>query len=165
MRKLAKLSLSGLLLAILAIWLGPELLRGIVTAGRDATTSTSSSTSDAPAHSASAHPTSAQATPTFAHVDTSVGFTSQSALEEHFQKHGREFGSITQGQYLRLAQELRGADVGGDVREAARADGVITRFDVRTGAFLAFHEDKSIRTFFKPNDGLRYFERQLDKEH
>ncbi len=162
MRNKAKLSLSGLLLAILAIWLGPDFLRGAQTAGRDAktNTSTSATTADAPAN-----PASKSSTPSSAQVDTSVGFTSRRALEEHFQKHGREFGSITEAQYLRLAQELRDADVVGDVREVTRADGVLTRFDVRTGAFLAFHEDKSIRTFFKPNDGLRYFERQLDKEH
>jgi len=41
-----------------------------------------------------------------------------------------------------------------------RADGVITRFDRKTGAFLAFNPDLIIRTYFKPNDGERYFRRQ-----
>lgn len=97
-------------------------------------------------------------------VDTRVGFTSARSLDEHYEKHGREFGSITREQYLRLAQELRDAPVGGSVREAERSDGVITRFDARSGAFIAFHDDKTIRTYFKPNDGVRYFERQLDKD-
>ena len=98
-------------------------------------------------------------------VDARVGFTSARALEEHFAKHGREFGSTTAAHYLRLAQELRDAPVSGSVREARRADGVITRFDTSSGAFVAFHADHTIRTFFKPNDGIRYFERQLDQEH
>jgi len=113
---------------------------------------------------ASARDSKAPASST-ATVDTRVGFTSQRALDEHYAKHGHEFGSITEVQYLRRAQELRDARAGGDVREAVRSDGVITRFDTRSGAFIAFHQDKSIRTFFQPNDGLRYFERQLDKEH
>jgi pyocin large subunit-like protein len=46
-----------------------------------------------------------------------------------------------------------------------RGDGVITRFDKKSGTFLAFNENRTIRTFFKPDDGVRYFERQLDREH
>jgi len=122
------------------------------------------STASARDSTASARDSKAPASST-ATVDTRVGFTSQRALDEHYAKHGHEFGSITEVQYLRRAQELRDARAGGDVREAVRSDGVITRFDTRSGAFIAFHQDKSIRTFFQPNDGLRYFERQLDKEH
>ncbi|MBI5364047.1 MAG: hypothetical protein HZA53_12760 [Planctomycetes bacterium] len=86
-------------------------------------------------------------------------------LNEHFEKHGREFGAITKDEYLRRAQELRDATVGGDVREVVRDDGVASRFDKRTGAFIAFDRDLTIRTFFKPNDGVRYFERQAEREH
>jgi pyocin large subunit-like protein len=150
MRKKASLTLSGLLLAILGIWFAPELLRG---------------TSDGSASASSTVTTAPDSPSTAAAIDTRVGFTSPRALQEHFAKHGREFGAIDSARYLRLAQELRDAAVGASVREAVRSDGVITRFDARSGAFIAFHDDKSIRTFFKPNDGLRYFERQLDKEH
>ena len=128
------------------------------------TASAGYSTASAGDSTASARDSKAPASST-ATVDTRVGFTSQRALDEHYAKHGHEFGSITEVQYLRRAQELRDARAGGDVREAVRSDGVITRFDTRSGAFIAFHQDKSIRTFFQPNDGLRYFERQLDKEH
>lgn len=96
---------------------------------------------------------------------STVGFSSNRALEEHFEKHGREFGSNSAAEYLELAQELRDAPAGGAILEAVRDDGVITRFDKRSGAFLAFHSNRTIRTFFKPNDGQRYFERQLGKEH
>jgi pyocin large subunit-like protein len=114
-------------------------------------------------------------TQTNAHADTreegpaaptsTVGFSSKRALDEHFEKHGHEFGSRSAADYLALAQKLRDAPKGGAVVEAVRDDGVITRFDKQSGAFLAFNANKTIRTFFKPNDGLRYFERQLDKEH
>ncbi len=93
-----------------------------------------------------------------------VGFRSTRALDEHFAKHGAEFGRITRDEYLRLACELRDAPAGGAIVEARRADGVITRFDRRSGAFLAFNADRTLRTFFKPNDGLAYFERQLERE-
>lgn len=91
------------------------------------------------------------------------GFTSPRSLDEHFTKHGNEFGKITKAQYLEMAQELRDAKVGGDVLEAKRADGVITRFHKKKGWFLAFNRNGRIRTFFVPNDGERYFRRQASR--
>ncbi|MCC7012778.1 MAG: hypothetical protein IT454_09475 [Planctomycetes bacterium] len=93
----------------------------------------------------------------------SAGFRSEHALAEHFDKHGREFGEITRQRYLELACELRDARAGGEILEAVRDDGVTTRFDTRSGAFIAFNADRTIRTFFKPDDGRAYFERQLER--
>jgi len=185
MPKKVTFTLFGLILLALGFLFGPEAVQGIGGTGsstsatstrsespapeRDSTASAGDSTASAGDSTASAGDSTASAgdstAPASSTVDTRVGFTSQRALEEHYAKHGHEFGAITQVQYLRRAQELRDARSGGDVREAVRSDGVITRFDTRSGAFIAFHQDKSIRTFFQPNDGLRYFERQLDKEH
>jgi hypothetical protein len=89
-----------------------------------------------------------------------VGFRSLERLDEHFVKHGREFGPVSRDEYLRLAQTLRDRAAGGPVLEVIRTDGTITRFDRDTGAFLAFTRDGTIRTFFRPNDGEQYFQRQ-----
>jgi pyocin large subunit-like protein len=67
---------------------------------------------------------------------------------------------VSEAEYLGLAQTLRDRSAGGDVLEIIRRDGVITRFDRSSGAFLAFNDDRTIRTFFKPNDGENYFRRQ-----
>jgi pyocin large subunit-like protein len=93
----------------------------------------------------------------------SVGFADQRRLDEHFAKHGAEFGRITKQDYLRQAQLLRDARVAGPVLEAVRRDGVITRYDQQTGAFVAFNPNGVIRTFFKPNDGERYWRRQAER--
>jgi len=93
-------------------------------------------------------------------VRAEIGFTTRGKFLDHFEKHGTEFGSISREEYLRQAQILRDSTAGGDILEAVRADGVITRFDRKTGAFLAFNPDLTIRTYFKPNDGERYFRRQ-----
>lgn len=94
-------------------------------------------------------------------INTAIGFRDAAHLHEHYQKHGAEFGQVSEAEYLRLAQELRDRPAGGDILEAVRADGVVTRFDRARGAFLAFDADRTIRTFFLPNDGERYFRRQL----
>ncbi|MCC6366284.1 MAG: hypothetical protein IT165_22435 [Bryobacterales bacterium] len=88
------------------------------------------------------------------------GFRSKRQFEEHYAKHGAEFGHISKQEYLRLAQEFRDAPKGGAILEAVRADGVITRFDRKNGWFGAFNPDRTIRTFFIPADGERYFRRQ-----
>ena len=59
------------------------------------------------------------------------GFRSARQFEEHYQKHGSEFGNISKSDYQRLAQELRDAPVGGPILEAIKPGGVITRFDRR----------------------------------
>jgi hypothetical protein len=94
----------------------------------------------------------------------SVGFADQRRLDQHYEKHGAEFGRITKQDYLRQAQLLRDARVGGPVLETIRRDGVATRFDRETGAFIAFNPDGVIRTFFKPNDGERYYRRQAERD-
>jgi pyocin large subunit-like protein len=81
-------------------------------------------------------------------------------LEEHYQKHGAEFGHVSKQQYLQLAQDLRDAPAGGPILETRRRDGEFSRFDKRHGYFGAYNPDHTIRTFFVPNDGERYFWRQ-----
>ena len=89
------------------------------------------------------------------------GFRSRRAFEEHYQKHGREFGNISPEEYLRLAQALRDAPVGGPILEAIKPGGVVSRFDRRNSYFGAYNGDRTIRTFFIPADGERYFRRQM----
>ncbi len=93
------------------------------------------------------------------------GFRSKRQLDDHYAKHGQEFGNISRGQYLELAQALRDAPKGAEILEAVRTDGVITRFDHRHGYFGAYNADGTIRTFFIPNNGESYFRRQISKDH
>lgn len=92
-----------------------------------------------------------------------IGFVDARRLDEHYEKHGAEFGRITKQDYLHQAQLLRDSAVGGPVLETVRADGVTTRFDRQTGAFIAFNRNGTIRTFFKPHDGERYYRRQAER--
>lgn len=91
------------------------------------------------------------------------GFRTPALLDEHYAKHGAEFGSITKAEYLRLAQELRDAPVGGPILEARAPNGEFSRFDKRHGYFGAYNRNGTIRTFFIPNNGERYFRRQAER--
>jgi hypothetical protein len=94
-----------------------------------------------------------------------IGFRSRTKLEQHYQKHGREFGSITLNQYLSMAQDLRDAPLSNRILEANQPGGTISRFDRQTGGFTAFDRDLTLRTFFKPNAGESYFRRAATKNH
>ena len=94
-----------------------------------------------------------------------VGFHSRRQLGEHFGKHGADFAPMTVQEYLRAAQALRDAPVGGAIEEIRRPDGTTSRYDRATGAFIAFNADGTIRTFFKPNNGEAYFRRQAQRLH
>ena len=91
------------------------------------------------------------------------GFRTQRHLDQHYAKHGNEFGTISKAEYLKLAQELRDAPAGGPVLEARRRDGVFTRFHRRKGHFGAYNPDRTIRTFFIPVRGEEYFRRQAQR--
>jgi pyocin large subunit-like protein len=91
------------------------------------------------------------------------GFRSRRLFEEHYAKHGREFGDISRQEYLERAQSLRDAPVGGRILQAVTPEGIISRFDRKSGAFGAYNPDRTIRTFFIPNAGERYFHRQASK--
>lgn len=104
-------------------------------------------------------------TPPAGPLRTSIGFRSRKNLDEHFAKHGGEFRGMSKAEYLLAAQTLRDAPVGGEIEEIVRGDGTASRFDKASGAFIAFNRDGTIRTFFKPNDGERYFRRQAQRSH
>lgn len=88
------------------------------------------------------------------------GFRSRSYQAEHFAKHGAEFGHISPEQYLGLAQQLRDAPAGRDILRSERPGGGFAKYDRGSNSFGAYDRDGTIRSFFKPNDGERYFVRQ-----
>lgn len=131
---------------------GPEPVTGAA-ASPVAAPAAAPSVAQAPADPPSAAPAPA--------VPSRIGFRSRERLAEHFAKHGAEFNAASAEAYLSLAQQLRAAPAGSDILELTRpGDGVISKFDRQSGAFLAFDPDSTIRTFFKPNDGEGYFRRQ-----
>lgn len=182
-----KFSLVGLVLAVLAAIFYPR--SGDAPAAPDATPPSTSAKADAPpavvpapantntkagsktdAAPKPVAPPSAAPAPTKAPANapakatSKVGFTSTRSLQDHFEKHGAEFGDITIEEYLARACALRDAPLSSDVLEVRRdSDGVISRFDKKSGGFVAFHDDKTIRTFFRPNDGEAYFRRQAQR--
>ena len=72
---------------------------------------------------------------------------------------GAEFGDITKQEYLDKANALID-DTSDNVLTKREEDGDYLFFNTETGEFLVLSEDGYIRTFFIPDDGIDYWDRQ-----
>jgi len=88
------------------------------------------------------------------------GFRTPHLLQDHYSRFGKQFGNISIDQYLRLAQQLRDSTPGRHILISKRADGGGSKFDLKRGWFVAYDGDGTLRTFFVPKDGVRFFEDQ-----
>ncbi len=87
-------------------------------------------------------------------------FRTDKQYEEHYQKHGAEFGDITKEQYLEMANELIGSSSETVLHKIEQEDGDYIYYDTENNEILFLSKDGYIRTFFKPTDGIDYFNRQ-----
>jgi pyocin large subunit-like protein len=95
--------------------------------------------------------------------DTPAGDLPQFApgqLEQHFRKHGAEMGFATMEDYLRAAQALVR---GGPGVETLQQGGDTLFFREDTDEFAVLSSRNVIRTYFRPDDGRRYWERQKQR--
>lgn len=91
-------------------------------------------------------------------------FRSRKLLNEHFEKHGGEFSKDFDKSYSTAAEYEKGAsDVINNSEalhktEAEDGDGVYYIED--TNEFVILSKDGYIRTYFRPNGGRKYYDRQ-----
>src|SRR5690606_22797497 len=91
-------------------------------------------------------------------------FGNKTLLNEHFIKHGDEFG----GKFRNAEEYAIGAQnffkrEGDDVFEFVRENGEIVKFDTANNIFGVAKDDGTIKTMFKPDEGFDYFKDQLRK--
>ena len=86
-------------------------------------------------------------------------FRSEKQYVDHFKKHGHEFGDITIEEYLQMANDLINSD-SDTLHTKISKDGDYLFYDEETNEFLVLSDDGYIRTFFKPNARIDYYNRQ-----
>lgn len=85
-------------------------------------------------------------------------FRSEALLEEHYQKHGVEMGFATKEDYVAAANEVIFSPNALHKLEAEDGDDVY--YLEATNEFVIVSTDGYIRTYFYPEDGKEYFDRQ-----
>jgi pyocin large subunit-like protein len=82
------------------------------------------------------------------------------SLQDHFDRHGRDFSSRSPDDYAAQAWRfLQRARTEGLPMKLDATDGTLRIFDPKTRAFAAFNESGRTKTFFKP-ESPGYWERQ-----
>ena len=88
---------------------------------------------------------------------STYAFRNQDLFNEHFNKHGHEFGDISQAEYLKIANRLFASQ---DALRKTESDGDLLFYDEGSNTFGVLSKDGYIRTCFKPDDGIAYWNRQ-----
>lgn len=85
-------------------------------------------------------------------------FRKDEYLEEHFEKHGDEFDYTSAEEYLEGANRVLNSD--GLLHKKEAEDGDDVYYLESSNELVIVAKDGYIRTYFKPSDGLDYFNRQ-----
>lgn len=85
-------------------------------------------------------------------------FRKAELLQEHFDKHGAEFGYTSTDEYLEGANRVIASAEALHKLEAEDGDDVY--YLEATNEFVIVSTDGYLRTYFKPEDGKAYFDRQ-----
>lgn len=85
-------------------------------------------------------------------------FRTEKYMNEHFEKHGGDFNYMTAKEYEQGASAVVNNPKALHKIEAEDGDDVY--YLESTNEFVIVSTDGYIRTYFKPNDGIKYFNRQ-----
>jgi len=91
-------------------------------------------------------------------TNVSFQFRNDQLLEDHFLKHGNEFGYTSKEEYVEGANEVIKSPDSKHKTEAEDRDEIYYNENKNEIVFVS--TDGYIRTYFKPNDGINYFNRQ-----
>jgi len=86
-------------------------------------------------------------------------FGNPAKLEDHFLRHGADFGASSADDYANQASNFLQSSLRDSLPAKIDAEGVIRVYDPSTNTFAAFNPDGTTRTFFKPSSPT-YFDRQ-----
>ena len=85
-------------------------------------------------------------------------FCNEDLLESHYEKHGKEMGFSSSKEY-----EMSASDVVNDpdsLHKREKEDGDDIYYKEDTNEFVVVSTDGYIRTYFNPDSGKKYFDRQ-----
>lgn len=90
--------------------------------------------------------------------NVSLEFGNETLWEDHFEKHGSEFGYKSKEEYLKGANEVINSSTSKYKTEAEDGDEIY--YDEEKNEIVFVSTDGYIRTYFKPKDGINYYNRQ-----
>jgi hypothetical protein len=89
-------------------------------------------------------------------------FANDQLLQDHFARHGRDFGARTPGEYAQQAGALMKGSPPSGVLQKVRPNGDIVRYRPATQEFGVAKADGTIRTYFKPDPSVHGYLTNLE---
>ena len=93
---------------------------------------------------------------------TPAGSLRSTNLRQHHADHAADFGTPSESQYLKLADEFCGGPKSGSVLECVRKSGDLVRYSTQTEEFGVVSSQGFIRTYFKSVSAAHGFAGNLD---
>jgi RHS repeat-associated protein len=81
-------------------------------------------------------------------------------LADHFRRHGADFGATSPKEYGKMASEFFEKAKKENLPTKIAPDGTIRVYDPKSNTFGSYNKDHTTRTFFKPKEGQKYWDRQ-----
>jgi YD repeat-containing protein len=89
-------------------------------------------------------------------------FSTDSQLQDHFARHGSDFGATTATDYEQQANNFLNSPAGNGVLQKVRANGDIVRYNPVTDEFGVAKSNGVIRTYYKPDPAVHGYSTNLD---
>jgi len=91
-----------------------------------------------------------------------LNWANPATLNDHFARHGAEFGARTPAEYAHMATQFLQRAKSEGLPSKVDDSGVLRVFEPTTGTFAAYNRQGSTKTFFRPVTA-NYFARQPGK--
>ncbi len=91
-------------------------------------------------------------------TEEALSFRSEKLLEEHYEKHGVEMGFSSAKEYEEAARDV--VENSASLHKIEKEDNDDVYYLESTNEFVIVSTDGYIRTYFSPEDGIAYFNRQ-----
>ncbi|MDE6024937.1 MAG: hypothetical protein K2G45_05725 [Lachnospiraceae bacterium] len=91
-------------------------------------------------------------------ITSDINFRSEKLLNEHYQKHGIEMGFSSASEYEAAARRV--VENSKSLHKTEAEDGDDVYYLESSNELVIVSTDGYIRTYFKPNDGIAYYNRQ-----
>lgn len=91
-------------------------------------------------------------------ITSDISFRNENLLNEHYQKHGIEMGFSSASEYEAAARRV--VESGKSLHKTEAEDGDDVYYLESSNELVIVSTDGYIRTYFKPNDGIAYYNRQ-----
>lgn len=92
-----------------------------------------------------------------------AAFETEESLKRHVEKHLAKYGDITEAEYVARAENLLRAKASDDILSLTRSDGSVAKYQVSANEFVVGTRQGKIRTAFKPDKGVAYWKRELER--